>query len=113
MPDKFLLYDIDCMNGPLLLCKRCFEAEDWQECTRIHFRYCCGVKGFDPADWFQCTKCGKWGYFATDEPDEYLKFVVGPDHGVELLCKQCVGLVEDRPTTALLVKARPARPTAL
>ena len=49
----------------------------------------------------------------SDEPDEYLKFVVDPAHGFDLLCKKCAEPVEDRPTTALLVKARPARPTAL
>ena len=109
VPGKFLLHEINSMTPSLLLCKRCFEAEDWRECTRIHFRYCCGVKGFEPLDWFQCTKCGKWGYIVTDEPDEYLKFVVDPAHGFDLLCKNCAEPPsEECPISEPLVKARPA-----
>ena len=46
----------------------------------------------------------------TDEPDEYLKFVVDPAHGFDLLCKNCAGAPsEDCPQSEPLVKARPAR----
>ena len=79
-------------DGSLHLCGRCEDPEeDWAECNRKHFRYCCGVKGFDEDDWFECTKCGWWGYFAEDVPAKYnLKFVPGELHKFELLCNRCV-----------------------
>ena len=66
VPDKFRLcwefVPDDCISGgDILLCMRCEEAEYWQECSRIHFRYCVGVKGFNCLDKFQCTKCAAWG----------------------------------------------------
>ena len=69
-------------------CLRCEVAENWQETNRQHFRYCCGGKGFDEYDWFQCTKCGWWGYIAEDAPAKHsLKFVPAEQHKFELLCK--------------------------
>ena len=93
VPGKFLLYDIDCAGGSLPLCMRC-EAADWEEVNRIHFRYCCG-KGFGPDDWFQCTSCGWWGYFAEYVPNKCaLEKVYDRDHEFQLLCKQCIEFVE-------------------
>ena len=54
----------------------------------------CG-KGFGTDDWSQCTSCGCCGYFGQCVPDKYcLKYVNDRDHGFQLLCKQCIELVE-------------------
>ena len=95
VPDKFRLcwefVPDDCISGDdILLCMRCEEAENWQECRRIHFRYCVGVKGFDRNDHFQCTKCGEWGCFAKRPNLHLLRVVPDDEHGFELLCPRCV-----------------------
>ena len=89
--DKFRLYGpYDYPGGMLVLCMRCEDAEDWQECSRIHFRYYVGVKGFNWLDQFQCTKCGERGCFAKRPNLHLLKVVPDDEHGFEFLCNRCV-----------------------